>query len=48
MILLKCLLRGFYYKFNEGTTGMGDTDNIVLDYAGGLLTGLGMELFLEL
>lgn len=30
---------GVYYKFNEGTTGISSTDQIVLDYAGRLTNG---------
>ena len=31
---------GFYYKFNEGETGLTQTDKIVLDYAGRVSNGL--------
>ena len=30
---------GVYYKFNEGTTGISSTDEIVLDYAGRITNG---------
>ena len=30
---------GFYYKFNEGITGLTSTDSVVLDYSGRLTNG---------